>query len=310
MKIAVFGGAGFIGSHFVDKAIYSGAFTQILVVDSLTYAGNLENLKIALRDDRVKFIKSDILSNIEYEDEFTDFDVVVNFAAESHVDRSIDNPLLFAQTNSLGPSVLVNACMRQNVKRFIQVSTDEVYGPVITGESVESSPILPTSPYAASKAAGEIIAISYWRTYGYPVIVTRGCNTYGSRQYPEKLIPLAIDRLSRNMAFPQYGNGEQIREWINVEDHAEAILKIALAGEPGEIYNIGTGERISNRDLLFTIARILGADVNLIQTAKDRLGHDFRYALDSSKIASELSWSPSRTLQKSIAECSTWLEKN
>ena len=158
MKIAVFGGAGFIGSHFVDKAIYSEAFTQILVVDSLTYAGNLENLKIALRDDRVKFIKSDILSNIEYEDEFTDFDVVVNFAAESHVDRSIDNPLLFAQTNSLGPSVLVNACMRQNVKRFIQVSTDEVYGPVITGESVESSPILPTSPYAASKAAGEIIA--------------------------------------------------------------------------------------------------------------------------------------------------------
>ena len=306
MKLAVFGGAGFIGSHFVDKAIASKKYSQILIVDSLTYAGNKANIDVALRNPQTNFIKANLLSSNEYAEEIQNFDVVVNFAAESHVDRSIDSPLIFAQTNTLGPSILANTCMSKNVKRFIQVSTDEVYGPVLMGETDESSPILPTSPYAASKAAGELIAISYWRTYEYPVIITRGCNTYGPRQYPEKLIPLAIEKFRQSQMVPQYGNGEQIREWIHVEDHAEAILKVAESGENGHIYNIGTGERISNKDLLAKIAKALGANPKLIHQVEDRLAHDFRYALDSSKIESVLGWHPSRTLDHSILKCSNW----
>ena len=202
MKLAVFGGAGFIGSHFVDKAIKSGRFHEILVVDKLTYAGSLLNLNSAMTNENVKFIEADILNNNAYSEFILNFDAVVNFAAESHVDRSIESPLIFAQTNALGPCVLVNTCMEKQVKRFIQISTDEVYGPIISGESVEESSLNPTSPYSASKEAGESMVMAYWRTYGYPVIVTRGCNTYGPRQYPEKLIPLAINNFKNTKEVP------------------------------------------------------------------------------------------------------------
>jgi len=306
MKLAVFGGAGFIGSHFVDKAIKSGRFHEILVVDKLTYAGSLLNLNSAMTNENVKFIEADILNNNAYSEFILNFDAVVNFAAESHVDRSIESPLIFAQTNALGPCVLVNTCMEKQVKRFIQISTDEVYGPIISGESVEESSLNPTSPYSASKEAGESMVMAYWRTYGYPVIVTRGCNTYGPRQYPEKLIPLAINNFKNTKEVPLYGSGEQIREWIHVEDHATAILEILVRGKPGEIYNIGTGMRIANKALLELIAKALHADPNLIKPVQDRLGHDFRYALDSTKIVRELGWKHTHILENSIQECSGW----
>jgi dTDP-glucose 4,6-dehydratase len=306
MKLAVFGGAGFIGSHFVDKAIKSRRFHEILVVDKLTYAGSLLNLNSAMTNENVKFIEADILNNNAYSEFILNFDAVVNFAAESHVDRSIESPLIFAQTNALGPCVLVNTCMEKQVKRFIQISTDEVYGPIISGESVEESSLNPTSPYSASKEAGESMVMAYWRTYGYPVIVTRGCNTYGPRQYPEKLIPLAINNFKNTKEVPLYGSGEQIREWIHVEDHATAILEILVRGKPGEIYNIGTGMRIANKALLELIAKALHADPNLIKPVQDRLGHDFRYALDSTKIVRELGWKHTHILENSIQECSGW----
>lgn len=306
MKLAVFGGAGFIGSHFVDKAIASGDFSKILIVDNLTYAGSMLNLESAMTHQSVEFIQADILKNDAYAEHIQDFNVVVNFAAESHVDRSITSPLLFAQTNALGPCVLVNTCMEKKVEKFIQISTDEVYGPIISGESTECDTLYPTSPYSASKEAGESMVMAYWRTFGFPVIVTRGCNTYGPRQYPEKLIPLAIKNFKESKLVPLYGSGEQIREWIHVEDHAAAILEIVLRGKQGEIYNIGTGIRISNKELLILIARALNTDTNLVNPVKDRLGHDFRYALNSEKIKSELGWKHRHILEDAIQECNKW----
>lgn len=306
MKIAVFGGAGFIGSHFVDKVVASEQFEEVLIIDSLTYAGNQRNISASLVDPRVKFLKSDILDSSKYQNQIKNFDCAVNFAAESHVDRSIDAPLLFSQVNALGASVVVNTCMKENVGRLIQVSTDEVYGPVVAGESTESALIVPTSPYSASKAAAEVMVMAYWRTFQYPVLITRGCNTYGPRQFPEKLIPLAISRFKENLPVPQYGNGQQIREWIHVEDHADAILTVALNGKAGETYNIGTRERIANRDILEMIASSLQADRRLITQVEDRPAHDLRYALDSSKIMDELDWKPLRNLPASLAECSNW----
>lgn len=306
MKLAVFGGAGFIGSHFVDKAISTGKFSKILVADNLTYAGSMSNLENALKHQFVEFVHADILNSQTYAQHIEKFDYVVNFAAESHVDRSITSPLLFAQTNAIGPSVLVNTCMKNNVKKFIQISTDEVYGPVITGESTEMDPLCPTSPYSASKEAGESMVMAYWRTFGFPVIVTRGCNTYGPRQYPEKLIPLAIKKFKEKKKVPLYGSGLQIREWIHVEDHAAAILEVLFKGRPGEIYNIGTGIRISNKELLSLIANALNVDSKLVEPVKDRLGHDFRYAISSEKINSELGWNHKHILQSAIQECINW----
>lgn len=300
------GGAGFIGSHFVDIALASKVFSRVVIIDSLTYAGSTQNLENALLNDRTQFIEADLSDYSRYSNEIKDFDAVINFAAESHVDRSIESPLLFAQTNALGPCVLVNTCMASNVKRFIQVSTDEVYGPVLQKESVETDLILPTSPYSASKAAGEALVLSYWRTYSYPVMITRGCNTYGPRQYPEKLIPLAIKNFRDHTPVPLYGSGSQIREWVHVEDHAAAILEILINGKPGEIYNIGTGERKSNLELLLGVAKALNANPNLITTVKDRLAHDFRYALDSSKIRKQIGWVPSRKLDLEIENCGSW----
>jgi len=306
LKIAVFGGAGFIGSHFVDKAIKSGRFSEILIVDKLTYAGSMLNLEFAMTNKNVKFIEADILNTKAYANHIENFSTAVNFAAESHVDRSIESPLIFAQTNALGPCVLVNTCMDKQVKQFIQISTDEVYGPVMSGESVEESILNPTSPYSASKEAGESMVMAFWRTFGYPVIITRGCNTYGPRQYPEKLIPLAIKNFKESKEIPLYGSGEQIREWIHVEDHASAILETLVGGRSGEIYNIGTGSRITNLNLLKLIAKALHADPDLVTPTQDRLGHDFRYALDSTKIVSELGWKPTHILENSIQECSGW----
>lgn len=306
MRLAVFGGAGFIGSHFVDLALESNFFSQVLVLDKITYAGSMKNLSRALLDNRVKFSKVDLIEPDSYANLLRNFEVVVNFAAESHVDRSISAPYLFAQVNSTGPCALASACLEQNVELLVQVSTDEVYGPVHFGESKEDAPILPTSPYSASKAAGEMLVNSFWRTYELPVIITRGCNTYGPRQFPEKLIPLAIRNFLAKVDVPMYGSGQQVREWIHVLDHAAAILQIIRFGQPGMTYNIGTGERLQNHVLLKKIAEALRADPALIRQVSDRQGHDFRYAIDSQKLRTELGWQPKYSLIESLLNCHDW----
>jgi len=302
----VFGGAGFIGSHFVDLALASGDFTEILVLDKLTYAGSLGNLASALSSSRVKFIAVDLRDRQSYTSLLSGVDVVVNFAAESHVDRSLLAPQLFAEVNAMGACTLASVCLEQRVGLYLYISTDEVYGPTLTGESDENSITVPTSPYSASKAAGESLVMAFWRTFGLPVIVTRGCNTYGPRQFPEKLIPLAIRNFLTNTPVPMYGSGNQIREWIYVTDHANAILRLIHAGVPGEIYNIGSGVRLENRTLLRSIAKTLDANPELISSVEDRLGHDFRYAIDSMKLRRHTGWVCEYSMEEALTLCRSW----
>jgi dTDP-glucose 4,6-dehydratase len=306
MRIAVFGGAGFIGSHFVDLLLKKNNVEKVLVLDGLTYAGNLENLKTASLDNRFSFKKADIVNPTAYNSDFADIDLVVNFAAESHVDRSIENPDKFMETNALGVVKLLNVAMASGVKKFLQVSTDEVYGSVPLGESNESTILNPSSPYSSSKAAGELVALSYWTTYKFPVIVTRGCNTYGPRQFPEKLIPLAIKKLKSKQRIPIYGDGEQIREWIHVEDHAAGIYAALVSGLPGEIYNIGSGIRLTNNDLLHKLLPTFGMDTSSLEYVADRKGHDSRYALDSQKIRKISEWRCMHDINRDLKSADTW----
>lgn len=305
-KIGVFGGAGFIGSHFVDELVLEEKVSEVRVFDKLTYAGRLSNLKFALRDNRVSFHFSDISEPSTYESNIKGLDLIVNFAAESHVDRSIASPDIFVQTNTLGASLLVNQAMKQKVKFFIQVSTDEVYGPILSGESDENSMLNPKSPYAASKAAADHLVMSFWNTFKFPVIITRGCNTFGPRQFAEKLIPMAINNFRERVKIPIYGSGNQIREWIYVKDHAKALVKILKGGKPGDIYNIGSGERATNLEVIQIIANVFETDLSLIEHVEDRKGHDFRYALNSNKLMQDLMWRPTYKLVSELRNCSNW----
>ena len=305
-KIGVFGGAGFIGSHFVDQIVFEKELKEVRVFDKLTYAGSLNNLKAALEDKRVKFYLSDISKPDTFENDIKGLDAIINFAAESHVDRSIEFPDIFVSTNTLGASLLASSAMRQKVGCFIQVSTDEVYGPILEGESNEDYPINPKSPYAATKAAAEQIVLSFWSTYKFPVIVTRGCNTFGPRQFEEKLIPVAINCLKQGKNVPVYGSGNQIREWIYVLDHVMALIKILKSGKPGNIYNIGSGERATNLELIQLISDVLDSDSSLIEHVADRKGHDFRYSLNSNKIMKDLNWKPTYKLSSELRNCKNW----
>ena len=288
MRLLVTGGAGFIGSNFIRYWLREHPGDQILNLDKLTYAGNRNNLEGLPAGH--EFVCEDIC-DAPLQERMRGVDCVVHFAAESHVDRSIDSAEIFVRTNVLGTERLLEAARRQRVARFIQIGTDEVYGALgETGEFTEQTPLQANSPYSASKAAADLLARAYFHTYALGVIITRCSNNYGPYQHPEKFIPLMTTNALRDLPIPVYGQGAQVREWLHVEDHCRALEAVITKGRPGEIYNLGSGHRIPNLQVAETILRLLGKPASLIQFVTDRPGHDFRYAVDSSKARRELAW--------------------
>jgi dTDP-glucose 4,6-dehydratase len=312
MKLLVTGGAGFIGSNFILSILKKSEEYQVVNLDALTYAGNLANLKSVEKNSRYSFIKGDIADNNAVGEVMkTGIDVVINFAAESHVDRSIMDPNTFISTNVLGTNLLLSAARENNVKLFIQISTDEVYGSLgPMGLFTEDSPLDPTSPYSASKTSADLLALAYFKTYGLPVIITRCSNNYGPYQFPEKLIPLFITNALEDKPLPVYGDGMNIRDWIHAEDHASAIEAIMKNGRPGEVYNIGGNSERTNIEITEYILKALGKPKSLIRFVEDRLGHDRRYAIDSTKIMSELGWKPQYSFEKAMDETVLWYIEN
>lgn len=316
MKILVAGGAGFIGSNFIYLMLTKHKDYKIICIDSLTYAGNLHTLEDALKNDNFKFYKADIRNRDEIYKIFKveKPDIVVNFAAESHVDRSIENPEIFLETNILGTSVLMDACRKHNIKRFHQVSTDEVYGDLPLERPdllfTEETPIKTSSPYSSSKAAADLLALSYYRTYELPVTISRCSNNYGPYQFPEKLIPLMIINCLKGKKLPVYGKGLNVRDWLYVDDHNEAIDLIIHNGKPGEVYNIGGHNEKTNIEIVKIILEALGKSDDLITYVKDRKGHDLRYAIDPTKIDNELGWLPQTKFEDGIKKTIDWYLKN
>ncbi|MEK6567014.1 MAG: dTDP-glucose 4,6-dehydratase, partial [Bacteroidota bacterium] len=298
MTILITGGAGFIGSNFVRWMLQHHPDDHVMNVDKLTYAGNLENLEDVEDNPRYTFVKADICNRQSMESllQRSPISVIVNFAAESHVDRSILGGAEFIETNVAGTSVLLELAREYQVKRFIQVSTDEVYGSLGSdGRFTERTPLHPNSPYSASKASADLLALAHHHTFGLPVIVTRCSNNYGPYQFPEKLIPLMIVNAIHDKPLPVYGDGLNVRDWLHVTDHCAAIDAVLQKGEAGHVYNIGGNNEWKNIDIVKLILRHLGKSENLIKFVKDRLGHDRRYAIDSSRIEAELGWRPSYT---------------
>jgi len=309
MKILITGGAGFIGSNFIRFLVQSGKNYRIINLDKLTYAGNLENLADLVGGPGYEFVRGNI-GDGKLVDRLLEENVeaVVNFAAESHVDRSLYEPDLFIQTNVVGVQILLHAALRHRIKKFVQVSTDEVYGSLdAEGPRFrEDFPLAPSSPYSASKAAGDLLARSYFKTYGFPVVVTRCSNNYGPYQFPEKLIPLFVTNALENRPLPVYGDGLNIRDWIHVEDHCRALELVLEKGRPGEIYNIGGEAERTNLEITRSILRILGKPESLMQYVADRPGHDRRYAIDFSKIEREIGWKPRYNLDEGLRRTVRW----
>ena len=308
MKVLVTGGAGFIGSNFVRYLLARDAAVDVVTFDCLTYAGNLANLESVRDDPRHRFVRGDITDAAAVAGVFEGRpDAVVHFAAESHVDRSIDDSSPFVRTNVLGTGVLLEAARRAGVGRFVHVSTDEVYGSVEPGRrAAEHAPLRPTSPYAASKAASDLLALSYFRTHGLDVVVTRCSNNFGPYQFPEKVIPLFITNAIADEPLPLYGDGRNVRDWIYVEDHCAALAAVLARGRAGETYNIGADNEWTNRDLTSAILRELSKPEDLVRRVSDRPAHDLRYALDSSKIHSELGWRPEHAFRDALARTVDW----
>ncbi len=315
MKVVVTGGAGFIGSEFVRSLLrneykeFGLIPSEVIVVDSLTYAGDVNNLRTIASDKRFKFIKGDITDINLMDAVIKNCNTLVNFAAESHVDRSIINSEIFIKTNVLGVHTVLEAARKNFVNRVIQVSTDEVYGSIENGSWTEESPLLPNSPYAASKASGDLLARAFHQTYGLDIIITRCSNNFGPFQNKEKLIPLIITNLINGIDLPIYGDGSNIREWIHVSDHARAIAFLVNKGDAGEIYNIGSEYSISNLDLVKTIMESFGKSDSKIINVPDRLGHDFRYALDYQKISS-LGFKVNGSFSNHLIETIKWYKSN
>ncbi|MEK4454787.1 dTDP-glucose 4,6-dehydratase [Paenibacillus sp. FSL L8-0506] len=312
MKLLVTGGAGFIGSNFVLYMLQQHPDYQIVNVDALTYAGNLENLKSIENHPNYTFVKADI-TDVTAMDELISqgVDVVVNFAAESHVDRSILEPEVFVKTNVLGTQVLLDAAKKYSITKFVQVSTDEVYGSLgTTGLFTEETPLAPNSPYSASKAGGDLLVRAYHETFGLPVNITRCSNNYGPYQFPEKLIPLMISRALADQALPVYGDGMNIRDWLYVEDHCSAIDLVIHKGVNGEVYNIGGNNERTNVHIVNTVLQELGKPNSLITYVQDRPGHDRRYGIDPTKIMNELGWKPKHTFETGIKETIQWYLNN
>ena len=313
--ILITGGAGFIGSNFVHYILKKRQKYTLINVDSLTYAGNLENLKEAESgySDRYKFVKGDIQDEAAVSAVFKEFkpDYVINFAAESHVDRSIHSALPFVSTNVLGTQILLDESRRCKVKRYMQISTDEVYGSLgAEGLFREDTPLAPNSPYAASKTAADLMVRAAFETFKMPVLTTRCSNNYGPYQFPEKLIPLMISNAMTDQALPVYGDGLNIRDWLHVEDHCSAILSVLEKGKEGEVYNIGGNNEKTNIEIVKTILQTLNKSEDLIKYVKDRLGHDRRYAIDAGKIERDLGWTPQINFIEGMADTISWYQNN
>lgn len=312
MTIIVTGGAGFIGSNFVFYQLENHPEDRIVCLDKLTYAGNLSTLEPVMNHENFRFVKADIADRETvyklFEEENPD--IVVNFAAESHVDRSIENPQIFLETNILGTQVLMDACRKYGIKRYHQVSTDEVYGDLPLDRTdlffTENTPIHTSSPYSASKASADLLVLAYYRTFKLPVTITRCSNNYGPYHLPEKLIPLVISRALADEPIPVYGKGENVRDWLYVEDHCSAIDIVIRNGREGEIYNIGGHNEKTNLEVVKAILSYLGKPESLINYVTDRPGHDMRYAIDPAKIHGELGWLPATKFEDGIKKTIDW----
>ena len=305
-KILVTGGAGFIGSNFVHLILGNPEY-DVTVLDALTYAGRMENLKDV--NNKIKFIKGDIRNRADVEKAMSGCDEVVHFAAETHVDRSITDPEPFLSTDVLGTGILLDIARKFGVKKFLHVSTDEVYGSIKNGKFKEEDPFRPNSPYSASKAAGDLLARAFYKTYGLPVLVVRPSNNYGPYQFPEKLIPLFITNLLMSKKVPVYGTGSNIRDWLFVEDCCKGILTVLKKGKIGEAYNIGGECEKINMEVTRKILKLLNKSEDMIHFVEDRKGHDFRYALSNYKIR-KLGWSPATTFEEGMKKTVEWYKNN
>jgi len=314
MKILVTGGAGFIGSNFVRRTLedaYPGLEgAAVVVLDALTYSGNLENLASVAGSSRYSFVHGDIRDSALLDTLLPDVDAVVHFAAESHVDRSVRDASIFVESNVLGTQKLLDAALRANLKRFVHVSTDEVYGSIAEGSWDEQRPLEPNSPYSASKAGSDLLARSYFRTHGLNVSITRCSNNYGPFHFPEKVIPLFVTNLIDDKHVPLYGEGNNIRDWLHVDDHTRGIAMVLVGGRAGEIYNIGGGTELTNKELTELLLTATGKDWSYVDRVQDRLGHDLRYSVDISKIRAELGYEPRVPFEQGLADVVQWYRDN
>lgn len=311
MKILITGGAGFIGSCFVRYMLNKHQNYKIINLDALTYAGNIENLSDIKDNPNYSFVKGNICDKNLIVELTKDVDAIINFAAETHVDNSISNPNIFIETNVVGTLNLLEAAKNNKVERYLQVSTDEVYGSLgKDGYFTERTPISPNSPYSASKASADMLVRAYNKTYNVPTLITRCSNNYGPYQYPEKLIPLFISKLLKGEKIPLYGDGQNVRDWLYVYDHASAIDTVLHKGKTGEVYNVGGHNEKTNIEITKLILENMGKDESMIEYVKDRPGHDRRYAIDNSKITNELGWKPSKTFEEGIKNTINWYMEN
>lgn len=310
MRLLVTGGAGFIGSHYVrtvlDDAWGGSKPESVVVLDKFTYAGNIENLAPVRGDARLRIVEGDILDPVKVDELMAQTDVVVHFAAESHVDRSILGAADFVMTNVVGTQTLLESAHKHGVDKFVHVSTDEVYGSIPEGSWTEEEPLLPNSPYSASKASSDLLARAYHRTYGLPVCITRCSNNYGPYQFPEKVIPLFVTNLVDGADVPLYGEGLNVRDWLHVDDHCRGIHLVVDGGRPGEVYNIGGGTEMTNKELTERLLDAVGVGWDRVKRVQDRLGHDLRYSVDISKISGELGYQPQVPFEKGLAETVDW----
>jgi dTDP-glucose 4,6-dehydratase len=310
MRLLVTGGAGFIGSHYV-RSLLTGAWggaepDSVVVLDKLTYAGNLANIAPVADDPRLRVVEGDILDRATVDRLMAEVDAVVHFAAESHVDRSILGASEFVMTNVVGTQTLLDSALAHGIEKFVHVSTDEVYGSIPEGSWDEQQPLLPNSPYSASKASSDLFARAFHRTHGLPVCITRCSNNYGPYQFPEKVIPLFVTNLIDGADVPLYGEGTNVRDWLHVDDHCRGIHLVLEGGRPGEIYNIGGGTELSNKDLTGLLLEATGTDWDRVKRVTDRLGHDLRYSVDITKISDELGYAPQVPFTQGLADTVEW----